>query len=272
MKNIIDFELKKSNKKAVLLFHGLTGSPFEMKKYGNFLSLQGFDVFCYSLPGHGEKLDEIQSISYRNWCDFAQSKYSLLRPDYEEFYISGLCLGAAIAIYLGENNKDISGIVALSTTLFLDGTSIPWYNFLMPMGLYTILRYYYTFPEDDCLGIKNPDTRKKLSRIIKRTTVGMDNYPLSCVYELLQLSKYVCSSLKNIQCPILLIHSRLDNLSSTKSAKIVMEKSSSQIKKYLELNDSYHMILYDNEKILVMETVKEFLNMLSTKSSKLENV
>lgn len=272
MKDKIDFELVNSNKKAILLFHGLTGSPFEMKKYGNFLHAQGFDVFCYSFPGHGNKLNEIQSVTWKNWCKFAQSKYSLLRPDYEEFYASGLCLGGSIALYLAENNDDISGIMSLSTTLFLDGTSIPWYNFLLPIGLQTILRYYYTFPEDECLGVKNIDTRKKLARIMKRTDVGMDNYPLSCVYELLKLSKNVCSNLKKLKCPILLIHSKLDNLSSIKSAKIVMKKSSSQIKKYIELKNSYHMILYDNEKLLVMNEVKEFLNMLSAKSSKLESV
>ena len=60
-----------------------------------------------------------------------------------------------MAVYLGENNSDISGIIALSTTLFLDGFCMPWCKFMLPLGLSTILRYYYTFPEDECLGIKN---------------------------------------------------------------------------------------------------------------------
>ena len=47
MTSNIDFELIHSetkNEKAVLLFHGLTGSPFEMKKYGDFLFKNGYDV------------------------------------------------------------------------------------------------------------------------------------------------------------------------------------------------------------------------------------
>lgn len=264
MNSSIDFELihQTPSKKAVLLFHGLTGSPFEMKKYGNFLFKNGFDVFCYSLPGHGERLDEIQSVSYKDWCVFAQNQYTRLRKKYENFFVSGLCLGAALCVYLGENNPDITGIMALSTTLYLDGKSMPWFKFLMPLGLRTILRYYYTFPEDDCLGIKNETTRKTLAKIMSKTTVGMDNYPLSCVLELLRLSKKVRKNLKKVSCPTLVIHSKFDNLASIKGAKKVYFGISSKVKEYIELNNSYHMVLYDNEKAYVMNSVLDFTNEL----------
>ena len=90
----------------------------------------------------------------------------------------------------------------------------------------------------------------------------MDNYPLNCVDGLLKLSKNVRKNLKNVNCPVLCIHSKYDNLSSPKSAKVVLNGISSKIKKYVELNDSYHMVLYDNEKELVMDTVREFLDEL----------
>lgn len=263
----IDFEFvhETKSKQGILLFHGLTGSPYEMKKYGNFLFKNGYDVFCYSFPGHGERLNEIQTVKYQDWCDFAQEKYNILRKNYDYFYVSGLCLGAVIALYLAENNSDITGIIALSTTLFLDGASMPWYKFLLPMGLYTILRYYYTFPEDNSLGVKNEITRKTLAKVMSKTTVGMDNYPLSCVHELLRLSKFVRARLKEVKTPILVVHSKYDNLTRVKSAKIVMNAIYSEDKKYIELSDSYHMVLYDNEKQYVMDSALEFLNRFSQK-------
>ena len=68
----IDFELihddiERESRKAVLLFHGLTGSPFEMKKYGVFLFKKGYDVFCYSFPGHGERINEIEFTQIINY-------------------------------------------------------------------------------------------------------------------------------------------------------------------------------------------------------------
>ena len=108
MSNNIDFEFIHTdgkNTKAVLLFHGLTGSPFEMKKYGNFLFKCGYDVFCYSFPGHGEKIDDIETVTWLDWCQFAQNKYDKLRQNYNQFFVSGLCLGASMALYLAENNR-----------------------------------------------------------------------------------------------------------------------------------------------------------------------
>ena len=216
MTQSIDFELlhteiqDKQNKKAVLLFHGLTE----------------------------------------------------LRKNYNQFFVSGLCLGASMAVYLAENNDDITGVVALSTTLFLDGFCIPWTISLLPFALSTITRFYYTFPEDDCFGVKNERTRKSLAKLTAKVDIGMDNYPLNCVDGLLKLSKNVRKNLKKVNCPILCIHSKYDNLSSIKGAKVVLNGVSSKIKKYVELNDSYHMILYDNEKELVMNTVNEFLSEL----------
>ena len=275
MASSIDFELlhdditEKNDKKAVLLFHGLTGSPFEMKKYGKFLFKCGYDVFCYSFPGHGERINEIETVTWKNWCEFAQKKYNNLRKNYNQLFVSGLCLGAAIAIYLAEHNKDITGVVALSTTLLLDGFCIPWTVHLLPFALSTISRFYFTFPEDNCFGIKNERTRKSLAKITAKADIGMDNYPLNCVDGLLKLSKNVRKNLKNVSCPVLCIHSKYDNLSSPKSAKIVLDGISSKIKQYVELNDSYHMVLYDNEKEFVMNTVKEFLrNLVSNKKEK----
>ena len=274
----VDFELLHSEiedikeKKAVLLFHGLTGSPFEMKKYGDFLFKNGYDVFCYSFPGHGERISEIETVTWKDWCDFAQDKYDALRKNYSKFYLSGLCLGAAMAIYLGEHNKDITGIVALSTTLLLDGFCIPWTVKLLPFALSTIIRFYYTFPEDDCFGVKNERTRKSLAKITAKAEVSMDNYPLNCVDALLKLSQNVRKNLKSVSCPVLCIHSKYDNLASVKGAKIVIDGISSSVKKYVELSDSYHMVLYDNEKDFVMNTAKEFMESVAPACNERETV
>lgn len=274
----IDFELLHDNiteikdKKAVLLFHGMTGSPFEMKKYGEFLFKNGFDVFCYSFPGHGDRINEIETVTWIDWCNFSQQKYKELRNNYSQFFVSGLCLGAAMAVYLAEQNDDITGVVALSTTLFLDGFCIPWTISLLPFALNTIIRFYYTFPEDDCFGVKNERIRKSLAKITAKAEIGMDNYPLNCVDALLKLSKNVRKNLNKVTCPVLCIHSKYDNLSSPKSARVVLDGISSDIKQYVELNNSYHMVLYDNEKEFVMNTVNEFLGKLISSGNKKEVV
>lgn len=251
--------------RAVMLFHGLTGSPYELKKYAKFLFDNGFDVYCYCLPGHGSHPIDIHTVKESDWRNFANERYQELRKQYADFFIGGLCLGAVLALNLAEENKDVSGVICLSTTLFLDGWTIPWYNFLMPVGLYTILRYYYTFPEREPYGIKNEKVRHTISKLMSKNTVAMDNYPLSSIYELLVLSKKVRTGIKKVFTPALIVHSLEDDLTSTKSAKYVYKNISSFYKEYMELSDSYHLVLYDNEKDKVYNKTIEFIDALSYK-------
>ncbi len=73
-------------KGAVILFHGLTGSPFELKKYGLFLYNNGYDVFAESLPGHGEKFEEIYTVSYKDWLNFTSFKINQLKEKYDNIF------------------------------------------------------------------------------------------------------------------------------------------------------------------------------------------
>lgn len=262
----LDFELKHEikPKKAVLLFHGMTGSPFELKKYGQFLHSHGYDVFSYCLPGHGDKVDDIIKTTYNDWLNAAYRDFERLKEDYEQVFLSGLCLGAVLCLAIAQKYPDsVCGIISLSTTLFLDGWRMPWYSFLMPIGLSTIVRFYYTYPECEPYGIKNIKTRRIVQKLLEKSDVGMDNFPMTSIYELLQLSRVIRKELKKIKCPILLIHSNEDDLTSKKSAELVYNKIHSSDKELVILNNSYHMVLYDNEKDFVYKKALAFLNIRS---------
>lgn len=258
----LDFILTHESKPdcAVLLFHGLTGSPFELKKYGQFLFKNGYDVYAECLPGHGEKFEEIYTVKYQDWLDFAYLKFSELKSKYDKVFVSGICLGAvlALAVAIKFENKT-AGIISLSTTLFLDGWRLPWYKFMIPLGLSTILRYYYSYPECEPHGIKNQKTRNVVKKLLEKGDVGMNDFPMTGIYELLKLSSYVRKNLKKIKTPILLVHSKEDDLTSQKSAYVVYNNISSDDKEIIILNDSYHMVLYDNEKEFVFDKTLNFI-------------
>ena len=162
-----------------------------MRQYGRHLHKSGFDVYCPTLPGHGEDIDNIRKIKWQKWVQFSIDEYRKLKLTYKETYVAGLCMGAVLALAIAKEHKDVSGIISLSTTLFLDGWTMPWYKFLMPLGLNTVLKYYYVFPENDPYGIKNETVRKKISALLKENTVVLDCIPMTCVFELLELSKFV---------------------------------------------------------------------------------
>ena len=98
----------------------------------------------------------------------------------------------------------------------------------------------------------------------------MNDFPMSGIYELLKLSRKTIKQLNNIICPILLIHSEQDDLTSVKSAKVVYSKVLSQNKELIILKDSYHMVLYDNEKDFVFEKSQQFLDNYTTQKTENE--
>ena len=270
----LDFILRHENnsKGAVLLFHGLTGSPFELKKYGQFLYNNGYDVFAQCLPGHGDKFEEIYTVRYEDWLEFAYSKFRELKSQYDNVFVSGICLGAVLAIATAIKFKyEVSGVVALSTTLFLDGWRLPWYKWLIPVGASTMMRFYYCYPECEPHGIKNQRTRSVIKKLLAKGDVGMNDFPMTGFYELLKLSKYVRKNLSQMRTPILLIHSQEDDLTSVKSANVVYKGISSPDKDLIILYDSYHMVLYDNEKEFVFNKSLEFFenHLVQTKKREL---
>ena len=123
----------------------------------------------------------------------------------------------------------------------------------------TLIRFYYNYPECEPHGIKNQKTRNIVKKLLAKSDVGMNYFPMSAIYELLKLSKVVRKNLRDINNPILLIHSKEDDLTSVKGANLVYNKISSLDKNLIILEDSYHMVLYDNEKEFVYNKCLEFI-------------
>ena len=252
-----------NNNKAVLLFHGMTGEPLEMKQYAKYLHKAGFDVHCACLPGHGGTMEDLKKVTWQDWSKFALEQFDEVKKTYSEVYLAGLCMGAVLAVNVAEERDNVAGIAALSTTLFLDGWKMPWYKFLFPLGLYTLLKYFYDFPETDPYGIKNEKIRKRVSSRLHGSDDAFDYFPMTCALELLRLSKHARKNIKKVKAPTLIVHAQEDDLTSVKSAKCVYKGISSEKKEMVILNNSYHLIVIDNEKEFVAKKSIEFFNSVS---------
>lgn len=254
---------KKNNNRAVLLLHGLTGHPYEMKFFGRFLSKNGFDTYCPILPGHCCGINGVKDFVWQDWVSFALKQYDLLRFMYDEVYVAGLCLGAVLACVIGEERKDVAGICGLSTTLFLDGWEMPWYKFFMKLGFWTIFRFFYVFPELTSYGIKNPRLSKKVLQMATWNNALLNCVPMVSFHELMKVAKHTMKNAKKITAPLILFHSLEDNLTSIKSSEFIYKNVSSFRKRLIKLWDCYHVITLDNEKELVAEKTVDFFNICS---------
>jgi carboxylesterase len=268
------FSLVTKNRRAVLLLHGLTGSPFEMRYFGGKLHKMGYDIFCPCLPGHCTNIENLKSKSWQDWADFARKQFYTLLSIYDEVFISGLCLGALIALSIAIEDNTPRAIALLSPTLALDGWSLPWYRFLIALAQ-TPLRHVidYSFKEAEPYGIKNERVRRKIISLLRTNNIAAyDRYPAVTIIELKRISKYIRQSVGKVKVPAIVIHAELDDITKIRNAEFIYENVGSSDKEFVRLKDSYHLITVDNEKDIVIQRTGEFFDCVSSLNGELLSV
>jgi carboxylesterase len=246
---------------AVLLLHGLASSPLEMFSLAAALKQRGFSVEVPHLRGFGFGSDV---TDYEHWLGQVVAVFDRLKREYRSVSVGGLCIGSVLSLALAnERPREVCALSLLSTTLFYDGWSIPWYRFLMPLWFHTPVRHLYTYTESEPYGIKNPEIRARVARSMRKgfSEAGAARITMSHVYQASRLSRHVMRNLPQISAPALVMHAIDDETASPKSAEYVMENIGSAIKRKVYLGDSYHMITLDNERDAVAAETGTFFRM-----------
>jgi carboxylesterase len=254
------------NEHAVLLVHGLQSSPVEMLPLAKQLNKSGYTVHVPFITGYGYKHgDNAHSITHwEDWRAKVLSEFQALEQQYKTVSVGGLCIGAVLSLSIAAELSDkIAALSLLSTTLFYDGWSIPWYRFMLPVGYYTPFRYIYSYREREPFGLKNEQLRKWVAREMdhkESSMAGAARLALPAIHEAELLIKSVKKSLAKVTAPALIIHAVDDDVSTPRSAKFVAENIGSKTVESILLHNSYHMVTIDNEREQVAADTIRFFN------------
>jgi carboxylesterase len=250
---------------AVLALHGLLSNPLEMQFVGKQLNKAGYSVVIPLVPGYGYSSGQGKSFSAAScerWYDEVNQQFDELKKNYDSVSVTGLCIGAVLALRLAiDRSDDISALSLLATTLYYDGWNIPRYSFLLPLAYYTPLRYLYSYQERYPYGVKNENLRKWIAREMQAkdsSAAGASRLSAEGIFQAHRLIKQVRKNLDQVRCPTLIMHSEEDDVASTRSADLVESSIASSSKKKIILNDSYHIITLDNEKERVASETIDF--------------
>ena len=249
---------------AVLLIHGLSGNPLEMQYLGKRLREQGFAVHAPHFDGYGfgERSDPFASGTWRDWRAQVLETFDELARNHRSVCVSGLCIGAVLALDLAAARPGrVAALSLLATTLFYDGWSLPWYQFLAPLAYYTPLRYRYSYRERYPYGVKNEFLRRWIVREMseKSTSIaGASSLPMTAVYQAKKLISHVKRAIPTVTAPVLVMHAMEDDVASVKSAEYILDRIGSDDVDFVLLHDSYHIVTLDNEKALVASETARF--------------
>jgi carboxylesterase len=264
----IDF--KGSNGSAVILIHGLTGTPNEMAYLAASLNRKGYSVVCPLLANHGKPLEILRKTTWQDCYNTIRQILIGLLSRYTYIFVSGLSMGATLALVLAiDFPQEVSGVSCLSPTLFYDGWNVPWIQHLLPLVCLTHLKYQFYFKEEPPYGIKNEAIRErvhnhystaKLGDIEGVAQFGYPYIPVSLIYEPYLLAKYLNKRLKKIKTPVQLIQAKNDDMTSIKNSQFIYERISSGMKELVLLHNCYHLISIDQERKTVAQEVESFFS------------
>ncbi len=225
---------------GVLLIHGFTGSPSEMRLMGEFLNAQGYTVFAPRLCGHGSTPEDMAATGWKQWYADAENGFYILSGVCREISVIGLSMGGLLSIKLAFEYP-VKKLAVMSTPIYIADKRLP----MLPV--YRLFRSY---------AVKR---RRKIAGIDPTYSVCYDRTPLKSLASLLELIKHVDALIPQVRTPALIVQSYNDRTVRPKSARYIYDLIGSHDKKLMWLEKSGHIVTLDSEHGDVFQAVSEFL-------------
>src|SRR5262249_38486939 len=110
------------NGAGVLLSHGITGAPAEMKPLIRRLAAAGFTVSCPALAGHCSPLRELERTRWTDWYASLAPETLSVQGQCDGSVVRGCAMASWLAWQLGADHPEaVQGVATLPATFFYDG-------------------------------------------------------------------------------------------------------------------------------------------------------
>lgn len=224
---------------AVLLIHGLTATPREVRPFAEKLHSQGFTVAGPLLPGHRESIQALNRTRWQDWYAEVERAYLALAHRCERVYVGGESCGGLLALLLGARHPAIAAVFAYAPALQLNLSPVEL------IILHAAAPFIPALPKPRIAG----DT----------TWQGYTANPLKAILQLRKLQSVVRRELRNVCQPVLVLQGRRDQTIDQHSAELVYQGVGSAVKELHWLEHSGHCLLLDEELDLATRLTLDFI-------------
>jgi carboxylesterase len=134
----VEFRLE-GGRCGVLLIHGLTGTPTEMRLVGKGLNNAGFSVYGMQLAGHCGDVQDLLATSWKDWYASVEAAAEKYRHEVDHCSWPACRWARSSRLKLAAERPDwMRGVGVYGATFRYDGWAIPWYSrfsVLLPLML-----------------------------------------------------------------------------------------------------------------------------------------
>ena len=238
-------------KNAVLLIHGFTGTPYEMREFGEYLARRGFRVYAPLLPGHGTRKEDMIRTGRADWIRGAETGLETLQKGApEHIFVSGLSLGGTLTLYLGATHPEVEAVAPICAPIYLQDWRL---RFLLP-----IFKHFFKYSPFGEEPVDILDKSVLEDPVAKEGRRRYDRPAIPCVVELLKLLRETKEKLTDIHQPTLIIQAKKDGLVPPSNAEYIFHNVASLNKRILWLENSAHVATMDFEKQTLFEAAADY--------------
>lgn len=236
----------------MLLMHGVTASPHEVRWLGEHLRDQGLTVYGARAAGHGTDYHDLRRMHWEDWYLSGLDGYHLLRERCERVVVGGLSMGGLLALLMA-SEVEVAGVIAMAAPLELSSERqariARWYKHI---------RRFLHMPDtsgfpDRLLEIQAQDGKPVIGR------VRYDIWATQAIVELYELMAMVRERLHQVTAPALLIYSEGDKTVPIDNMTYAREHLGSQSIESVTLQQSGHILTQDHDRDEVFERAARFV-------------
>ena len=234
---------------TVVLIHGFTGSPSELKLLAEALNAEGYGVEVPLLVGHGTNLKDLMGVHPQQWIDPLDALIARLLSEGQRVVVGGLSLGSILGLQLALRYPQIKALLLYSPPIRSGDPR----RFLAPF----LIRFMQSLPKP-ASDFFDPIAAERLW--------SYDRYPVATSARVLELISRTRKQLTQVQQPLLAIASRRDKVISTSGLELLMRTVQSSPRELHWLALSGHAITVDAEWAAVRDLSLEFLRKIFSTS------
>jgi len=214
-----------------------------MRRVGDYLHQWGLTVSGPLLPGHGTTVEDMNRCQWADWTGHAEEALAELQARCETVFVGGLSMGSLLTLYLAAHHPELNGAILYAPAVGVTNRLI----YLTPILKYLI----HQRPKSGESDLTDPEAALRLW--------SYEAHPASAAHELLKLIRRVQRLLPGVTCPLLIVHSTLDQAIHPHSARYAYERVGSAEKELLTRHNSGHGLTVDSEWESVSQKTYEFI-------------
>jgi len=242
------FYFKGTNGKGVLLVHGWTSTPYEVRRLGKYLNESGYTVYGPMLKGHGTEPKNLEGVKWADWLDDVKLAQQELKKECAEVFIGGTSIGANLAVHFAAEDNNVAGLVlmAMPYKIKYETATVAAAKIMKFFGKYHRKFYPPTF------GLSTTITR----------LISYQTYPIESALETFDLIKKTRETLPKITQPCLMIQSTHDHIVAKNNLERMYADAKSKKKQKKYVKQAYHTFVSDIKNEHVFEDILKFIESL----------